>query len=261
VAAVRVYTTACYRLINEPLRRIIKERQALAVNPEACEPKPHPLPFTTFLLYRAVKKLRACNLHKNDIREYTRYLWRGMKDLTISKDFEKSGGTHTACMSTSKNLAVVKHFCDSREPLLFRIKVPWLLCTRVCSVATIYMIYMISGLHCKVQRTDSNRQYILYICCVARCTCSGCDVFMAGPGHARLHLRRVPVHYMYLCMNIREYMYVFMSVRGHVQLHLRRVPVSGPAFLNLCRFQVPRASPLSRCTCTRTRVHPVFAHS
>jgi len=115
-----VYTTKCYRLINLPLRRIIKERASPAVYRD---PKPHPLPFTTFLLYRAVKKLRACNLHKNDIREYTRYLWRGMKDLTISEDFEKSGGTHTACMSTTKSLEVVKHYCDSPAPLLFRIKV------------------------------------------------------------------------------------------------------------------------------------------
>ena len=114
VAAVRVYTTACYKLINLPLRRIVKERQASRTD-HSIPCKRHPLPFTTYLLYRAVKKLRACNLHKFDTRAYSRYLWRGVRDLQISKEFEEVGGTHAACMSTSKSLEahILKSWCPS----------------------------------------------------------------------------------------------------------------------------------------------------
>ena len=85
--------------------------------------KPHPLRFTLYLLYRAVKKLRACNLHSFDTRAYSRYLWRGVKNVKVSEEFVQGGGTHTSCMSTTKSLEVVSYFCKSKTPLLFRIQV------------------------------------------------------------------------------------------------------------------------------------------
>ena len=97
--------------------------------------KPHPLRFTLYLLYRAVKKLRACNLHSFDTRAYSRYLWRGVKDVKVSDDFVQGGGTHTSCMSTTKSLEVVSYFCKSKTPLLFRIQVQKQACARSLSAA------------------------------------------------------------------------------------------------------------------------------
>jgi len=99
VAAVRVYTTMCYHLINTPLRRILKEyktrleiaksHQEMSTCTIADMETEHPLKFTTYLIYRAVKKLRACNMYAFDTRAYTRYLWRGLKDRRTEDAFMK----------------------------------------------------------------------------------------------------------------------------------------------------------------------------
>ena len=150
-AALRVYTTPCYMIINKPLRRISSEhfeaqekrmknaevrkrneecrrvgdaRQEIGeMDLKILAKHGHPLRFTTYLIYRAVKKLRACNMHAFDIRAYNRYLWRGLKDVTTKEDFMKTGGTDTSCFSTTKSLQVVSNFCRSATPLLLRIKI------------------------------------------------------------------------------------------------------------------------------------------
>jgi len=107
VAALRYYTSPAFRWINDPLRKKIK---------------PVPLPATTLFIYDALKKLRAVHLSKSK-KFKARYLWRGMKDRGVSKEFLMLGGTELACMSTSKSLPVVAGYASSRTPLLFRIKV------------------------------------------------------------------------------------------------------------------------------------------
>ena len=107
VAALRYYTTAAFKWINDPLRR---------------KAKPHPLAMTTLYIYEGLKKLRAVHLSRTTKFTST-YLWRGMKDRTLSSDFMVLGGCELACMSTSEDLKVVAGYAASRAPLLFRIKV------------------------------------------------------------------------------------------------------------------------------------------
>lgn len=122
VAALRVYTTAVFRLVNEPLRRLHARN---SVNdPEKLIQMGHPLRFTTFLIYRAVKKLRACNLFDNDMRSHvTRYLWRGIADRNVPDEFMRTGGADVACMSTSKSLKTVLRFSKNQNPLVFRLAI------------------------------------------------------------------------------------------------------------------------------------------
>lgn len=123
VAALRVYTTSAFRLVNGPLRRLYSESSAVNT-PEKLIKRGHPLRFTTFLIYRAVKKLRACNLFDLDFRSHvTRYLWRGIKDRSVKDEFMLTGGTEVACMSTSKSLQIVEAFANNHSPLLFRLAI------------------------------------------------------------------------------------------------------------------------------------------
>ena len=106
VAALRLYTSSTFRLINGPLRAGVQ---------------PHPLSFTTLLIYRALKKLRA--KHMAVLKFQTRYLWRGMRDRTVTDEFMLKGGVELGCMSTTSDLAVVAGYARSQAPLLLRIKV------------------------------------------------------------------------------------------------------------------------------------------
>ena len=106
VASLRLYTSSTFRLINGPLR---------------AKRKPHPLAGTTLLISNALKKLRAVHMHKKNFK--TMYLWRGMRNRTVSEDFLLKGGSELACMSTSSDLNVVASYARSKTPLLFRLKV------------------------------------------------------------------------------------------------------------------------------------------
>ena len=107
VAALRLYTTILFLWINGPLRK----RQT-----------PHPLPFTTLCIYEGLKKLRAVHL-SGSAHFQPMYLWRGMNNRSVGKDFLLHGGSEIGCMSTSQSLSVVAGYASSRCPLLFRIKV------------------------------------------------------------------------------------------------------------------------------------------
>jgi hypothetical protein len=106
VAALRLYTSSTFRVINGPLR---------------ANYKPHPLAATTLFISNALKKLRACHMDKRRFR--TTYLWRGMRDRSVSETFMLTGGSELACMSTSSDLAVVASYARSKVPLLLRLKV------------------------------------------------------------------------------------------------------------------------------------------
>jgi hypothetical protein len=88
VAALRLYTTAAFKWINNPLRR---------------HSKPHPLASATLFIYEGLKKLRALHLVGNT-KFRSRYLWRGMKDRTISREFLVHGGTEAAAHTVKSRL-------------------------------------------------------------------------------------------------------------------------------------------------------------
>jgi len=107
VAALRLYTSSHFRVINGPLRK---------------ESKPHPLAATVWLISEGLKKLRAVHMESKRVFRPT-YLWRGMKDVKLPDDFERTGGCELACVSTSKDMRVVAKYAKSNEPLIFRLKI------------------------------------------------------------------------------------------------------------------------------------------
>ena len=81
VAAIRIYTTAAYRTINEPLRKGDEEAPS------------HPLPVTVMCLHRGLKKLRKAR-EAEDFQPLT--LWRGIKNTHVPADFLRCGGVELA---------------------------------------------------------------------------------------------------------------------------------------------------------------------
>lgn len=108
VLALRLYTTSTYASLNSPLR----------TDPAT---KPHPLAATTYFASEGIKKLRQVagmlpTAHKSQA------FWRGMKDLTISKEFLESGGTEFAFMSTSVSMEVAIDFARSDVPMVVKLE-------------------------------------------------------------------------------------------------------------------------------------------
>ena len=108
VLACRVYTTAAYRSLNNPLR-----------NRDAQRP-PHPFPVTINFLKSAIGKMRAVEAARGDAGEVD--LWRGMKNLRVGAAWAKTGGTELAPMSTTTDLKVAVEYSMSESSLLFKIK-------------------------------------------------------------------------------------------------------------------------------------------
>ena len=95
VLALRLYTTACYKSINEPLRDTARRGA-------------HPLAATVFILNTAIKQLRSLN---TDIETRSRLqsvatissdyesgqhamdLWRGMSNVKVTDSFMAEGGS------------------------------------------------------------------------------------------------------------------------------------------------------------------------
>lgn len=103
-AALRIYTTAAYRLINEPLRK--KER-------------PHPLPLTVTLIHSGVRKLRIVDANNPAEKNRAYELYRGVRDRKLAENF--SGGGELAPMSTTTNFSVALQYSASKQCVLFRI--------------------------------------------------------------------------------------------------------------------------------------------
>ena len=109
VLALRLYTTSTYSSVNQPLRTNLPT-------------KPHPFAVTTFYISEGIKLLRAVAGELPGAHE-PQVLWRGLKDLTISKEFLESGGTEFACMSTSLKEATAIDFAkDSRAPMIIKLE-------------------------------------------------------------------------------------------------------------------------------------------
>ena len=131
VLALRLYTTAAFRSINSPLR---DQRRTAA----------HPFAATVFFLTDGIRRLRAiaADAEKAERDEQvaareeggsrlksmmgvnlsTQDLWRGMSNMGTAAEFEASGGSEMAPMSTTADPAVAIAYGQSSNALLFKIK-------------------------------------------------------------------------------------------------------------------------------------------
>jgi len=108
VAALRIYSTAAFKVLNAPLRQLGRTAA-------------HPLPVTVSFLAEAIGKLRAVaakGAHANRQLD----LWRGMRNLKTSEDFEARGGTELAPMSTTTQLKVALQYAEAQHSLLLKLK-------------------------------------------------------------------------------------------------------------------------------------------
>ena len=108
VAALRLYTSSTFRLINGPLR-------------EAWGEQPHPFPVTISFLTEAIGRLRAVEASKPEAHVELD-LWRGMKDVAASDVFMERGGTELAPMSTTAALQVAVQYSQAATSLLFKLR-------------------------------------------------------------------------------------------------------------------------------------------
>jgi hypothetical protein len=118
VIALRLYTTAAYRCINNPLRDRNRVKRK----------EPHPLPTTVLLISEGIKKLRAVIPEGSSGAGENGgglTLYRGLKDIYVSRGFANSGGTELAPMSTTSDLRIAAQYSiTAGSSLLFKIKVP-----------------------------------------------------------------------------------------------------------------------------------------
>jgi hypothetical protein len=108
VVALRLYTTSVYSQINQPLR----------ADPPVT---PHPFAVTTYFISQGIKQLRSVAGELPNAHEMLSF-WRGMRDLTITQEFLKSGGTEVACMSTSLSWEIAIDFAKSSCPLVIKLE-------------------------------------------------------------------------------------------------------------------------------------------
>jgi len=100
-AALRIYTSSVFRLINGPLRKPSSSKLLSRQH--------HPLALTTVLISSAIKKLRANNMSGHKFQ--SRYLWRGVRNREVSNDFLLKGGSeprHTQ-RGDSMHVHLVRH--------------------------------------------------------------------------------------------------------------------------------------------------------
>ena len=108
VVALRLYTTAAYRQMNNPLRDTGRQSSGT----------PCPLPVCTQFAEDGVKKLRA--VHVSSMNSLPT-LWRGMRNMRVSDDFKAEGGTELAFMSTTTDPDVAIRYSLSGKSLIFKI--------------------------------------------------------------------------------------------------------------------------------------------
>ena len=109
VLALRLYTTACFKSINNPLR----DARLSAENP-------HPLPVTVHLLTEAIKRLRKIEGERPSASDRV-VLWRGMRNRAVPSDFLDGGGSEKAPMSTTHDLSVAVRYSTSECSVLLKL--------------------------------------------------------------------------------------------------------------------------------------------
>ena len=111
VAGIRLYSTAAYEFINNPLRDQIRRRRG----------EPHPLPITVAFVREGLRKLRAVAAQSDQANAQVD-LYRGMKDVAVPAEFLTKGGTELAPMSTTSNLKVAIEYSASPNAVLLRLR-------------------------------------------------------------------------------------------------------------------------------------------
>eukprot|EP00802_Teleaulax_amphioxeia_P004400 Tamp_04404.p1 GENE.Tamp_04404~~Tamp_04404.p1 ORF type:complete len:613 (+),score=161.16 Tamp_04404:883-2721(+) len=110
VAALRLYTSPAFSRINGPLRNLERFR----------EKRPHPLAVTVSFIVRGIKKLRRVDASAAAAIQ-SLVLWRGVKNVRITKQFLEKGGTELGALSTTTALGVAIDFSRSKRSLIFKI--------------------------------------------------------------------------------------------------------------------------------------------
>jgi hypothetical protein len=108
VIALRVYTTAAYKSLNDPLLRNMGSSKPAAQ---------HPFPATMGFLASGIKKLRG-----NDKSGVTTDLFRGLGGVAVGEAFLESGGVMSAPMSTSKAMTTAFKYAASQHMLILKFK-------------------------------------------------------------------------------------------------------------------------------------------
>lgn len=111
VVALRGYTTAMYKTMNDGLRSTDRG-------------KPHPFPVTMDYLCEGIKRLRAVGYDEGDSsKDGTVDFWRGTRNVEILDEFARKGGTEFAPMSTSSDfrVALMTYSNKAQVRLLFKI--------------------------------------------------------------------------------------------------------------------------------------------
>ena len=108
VAALRIYTTAAFKVLNGPLRTPWPKH-------------PHPFPVTMSFLTEAVGKLRAVNA-TTLLAGKKLDLWRGVADVAVSESFMDQGGTEVSPMSTSHDLKTAVEYSGAANSLILKLR-------------------------------------------------------------------------------------------------------------------------------------------
>ena len=112
VLALRFYTTAGFRPVNNPLRDVGRRERHEA----------HPFPIMVFLLHNGVKKLRTFAANSDTAMDKID-LFRGMSNVELEAGFMLNGGTELAPMSTTADLTIAIHYASTgTHSVLLRIR-------------------------------------------------------------------------------------------------------------------------------------------
>ncbi len=109
VAALRLYTTAAYAEINDPLRHRVGGGVRDGGN-GGVAPTAHPFPVLVNFINEAIRQLRAVHADSEDALQ-PMALWRGMRDIAEPPEpFLEHGGTELAFMSSTTQLQVALEY-------------------------------------------------------------------------------------------------------------------------------------------------------
>ena len=109
VVALRLYTTAAFGSINDPLRCSAEDRST-----------PYRFPTTVNLINEGIKRLRAVGAEDLGPSQHMT-LWRGLRDVRLPPAFLSQGGTEMAPMSTTPRLDVAVRYSASVSSVLMKI--------------------------------------------------------------------------------------------------------------------------------------------
>ena len=101
VVALRLYSTAAYRSLNEPLRDVERFRRRTA----------HRLPVTVAFLDQAIRQLRANEAPGATATGECRLLYRGLHNRTVPAEFLARGGSELGMMSTTTSRRIALGYC------------------------------------------------------------------------------------------------------------------------------------------------------